>query len=189
MKLAIANRISEEDYLAGEKIASVKHEYVAGEVFAMAGASKMHATIAGNIFSALRAHLRGKPCRAYISDMKVRVKASSAYYYPDVAVTCSPRDLAVDAPAYYLEAPCLIAEVLSDSTERIDRREKLLAYQQMESLNDYLLINQDKREAEHYRRTAEGWQRDILGPDDTLVLPSLGLELSVDRIYEDSGIA
>ena len=189
MKLAIANRISEEDYLVGEKIASVKHEYVAGEVFAMAGASKMHATIAGNIFSALRAHLRGKPCRTYVADMKVRVKTSSAYYYPDVAVTCSPRDLAVDAPAYYIEAPCLIAEVLSDSTERIDRREKLLAYQQLESLNDYLLIDQDKREVEHYGRTADSWQRDILGPGDTLIVPGLKLELTIDQIYEDSGIA
>lgn len=189
MKLAIANRISEEDYLAGERIADVKHEYVAGEVFAMAGASKMHVIITGNIFSALRVHLRGKPCRTYASDMKVRVKTSSVYYYPDVAVTCSPRDLAVDAPAYYIEAPCLIAEVLSDSTERIDRREKLLAYQQLDSLDDYLLIDQDKREAGHYRRTADGWQRDILGPGDTLVLPGLQFELSVDQIYEDSGIA
>jgi Uma2 family endonuclease len=121
--------------------------------------------------------------------MKVRVKASSAYYYPDVAVTWSPRDLAVDAPAYYIEAPCLIAEVLSDSTERIDRREKLLAYQQLESLNDYLLIDQDKREVEHYGRTADGWQRDILGPGDTLIVPGLKLELTIDQIYEDSGIA
>ncbi len=96
MKLAIANRISEEDYLAGEKVAGVKHEYLAGEVFAMAGASRMHATITLNIASALRVHLRGKPCRTYVADMKVRVKASSVYYYPDVAVTCSPRDLAVD---------------------------------------------------------------------------------------------
>lgn len=189
MKLAIENRISEEDYLAGEKIASMKHEYVAGEVFAMAGASKMHATIAGNLFSALRVHLRGKPCRAYVADMKVRVKASSAYYYPDLVVTCSPSDLAVDAPAYYIETPCLIAEVLSDSTERIDRCEKLLAYQQLESLDDYLLIDQGKREADHFHRTAEGWQRDILGPGDILVLPGLALELTIDQIYEDSGIA
>lgn len=189
MKLAIANRISEEEYLAGERIASIKHEYVAGEVFAMAGTSKMHATIALNIAVALRVHLRGKPCRAYVSDMKVRVKTSPAYYYPDVAVTCSPRDLAADAPAYYIEAPCLIAEVLSDSTERIDRREKLLAYQQLDSLADYLLIDQDKCEVEHYRRTADVWLRDILGPGDTLVLPGLGLELSIEQIYEDSGIS
>ena len=189
MKLAIVHRISEEDYLAGEKIAGIKHEYVAGEVFAMVGASKRHATIAGNIFSALRVHLRGKPCRAYVADMKVRVRTSSAYYYPDVAVTCSPRDLAVDVPAYYIEAPCLIAEVLSDSTERIDRREKLLAYQQLESLNDYLLIDQDKREVEHYGRTADGWQRDILGSGDTLIVPGLTFELTIDQIYEDSGIA
>jgi Uma2 family endonuclease len=119
--------------------------------------------------------------------MKVRVMASSAYYYPDVAVTCSPRDLAVDAPAYYIEAPCLLVEVLSDSTERIDRREKLLVYQQLESLNDYLLFDQDKREAEHYHRKVDGWQRDILGSGDTLVLPGHEVELTIDQFYEDSG--
>lgn len=189
MKLAVANRVSEEDYLAGEIRAGVRHEYVAGEVFAMAGASKMHALITLNIATLLRTHLRGKPCRTYVSDMKVRVQSSSVYYYPDVTVTCSPRDLAVDAPVYYVEAPCLIVEVLSDSTERVDRREKLTAYQQLDSLTDYLLIDQDTCEVEHYGRTASGWQRDILGPGDTLVVPGLQCELTIDQIYEDSGIS
>ena len=188
MQHAIVSRISEAEYLAGEKIARVKHEYVAGEVFAMAGASKAHVTIVLNVGAALHAALRGKPCRAYISDMKLRVKAAAAYYYPDVVATCAPRDLAADAPAYYLESPCLIVEVLSESTERVDRSEKLRAYQQIDSLVEYLLINQEKREVEIHRRTPQGWVRDILEPGDACTLASVGLELALDQIYEDSGV-
>lgn len=185
---AIVARIDEEEYLEGETRSSIRYEYVAGEVFAMAGGSKAHATIAGNFFAALHSHLRGKPCRAYVADMKVRVKTLSAYYYPDVVATCAPRDLAADAPAHYLEAPCLIIEVLSDSTERIDRREKLLAYQQIDSLSEYLLVDQDKREVEVYRRTPEGWLRDICGPGDAIEMNSVGLSMPIEQIYENSGI-
>lgn len=188
MQHAIVSRISEQEYLEGEKVARVKHEYVAGEVFAMAGASKAHVTIALNVGAALHAHLRGKPCRAYIADMKVRVKAASAYYYPDVVATCAPRDLAADAPAYHIESPCLIVEVLSETTERIDRSEKLHAYRQLDGLVEYVLIDQEKRSVEIHRRTPEGWVRDILEPGDVCALASVGLELSLDAIYENSGI-
>jgi Uma2 family endonuclease len=186
---AIVSRVDEQDYLEGEKLAKVRHEYVAGEVFAMAGASKAHGSIALNVGAALRNHLRGKPCRAYIADMKVRVKQDSAYYYPDVVVTCAARDLAADAPAHYLDAPNLIVEVLSDATERIDRSEKLRAYQQLDSLVEYVIINQDKRELEIHRRTPTGWQRDILERGDICQLQSVAIDLSLDQIYEDSGIA
>jgi Uma2 family endonuclease len=129
-----------------------------------------------------------KPCRAYISDMKVRVKTDSAYYYPDVVGTCATRDIAADAPAYYLEAPNLIVEVLSDSTTRTDRREKLVAYQQLESLVEYLLVDQYKREVEVYRRTPQGWSRDIYSAGETVALKSVDLALPMDLIYEDSGV-
>jgi len=188
MKPAVIARLSEEDYLESEKVAKAKHEYVAGEVFAMAGASKAHVVIAGNLFVLLRMHLRGKPCRAFISDMKVHAATSTAYYYPDVVVTCSPSDLAADAPAYYVKAPALIVEVLSESTGRIDRREKLLAYQQIDSLEHYLLVDQDTVEVEHYHRTDAGWVRDILSAGDQLALPMLDLTLGVDQIYEDTGL-
>ncbi len=155
----------------------------------MAGASKAHGTIALNIGVALRTHLRGKPCRTYIADMKVRVKRDSAYYYPDVVVTCAARDLAADAPAHYLDAPSLIVEVLSDATERIDRSEKLRAYQQLDSLLEYVIVNQDKREVEVHRRTSSGWQRDIFDRGDTCQLESVDIEMALDQIYEDSGIA
>ncbi len=188
MQLAIVNRVSEAEYLEGEELAKVRHEYVAGEVFAMAGASKAHGTIALNMGAALRNHLRGKPCRTYIADMKVRVKRDAAYYYPDVVVTCAVRDLAVDSPAHYLEAPSLIVEVLSDATERIDRSEKLRAYQQLDSLIEYVIINQDKQEVEIHRRNASGWQRDILERNDICQLQSVGIDLSIDQIYEDAGV-
>lgn len=184
----IVYKMTEQDYLEGEKVAAIKCEYVAGEVFAMAGASKVHVTISGNIFAALRAHLRGKPCRTYISDMKVRVKTHSAYYYPDVVATCAPRDVAADAPAYYLEAPNLIVEVMSDSTARIDRREKLLAYQQLDSLHEYVLVDQDKREVEVHRRTGQGWMRDVYSAGETVMLQSVDLSLPMDQIYEDTGM-
>lgn len=184
----IVYKLSEEDYLEGEKTSVIKYEYVAGEVFAMSGASKAHAAISLNIGSALRAHLRGKPCRAYVSDMKVRVKTCSAYYYPDVVATCSPGDIAVDAPAYYLEAPKLIVEVLSDSTARTDRREKLMAYQQLESLVECLLVDQGKREVEVYFRTPQGWRRDIYSSGEIIALQSMNLALPMDLVYEDSGV-
>ena len=189
MQHAIVTRISEADYLEGEVTAKLRHEYVAGEVFAMAGASKVHGTIAGNIFAVLRNHLRGKPCRTYIADMKVRIKRDSAYYYPDVVVTCATRDLAADAPAHYLEAPSLIVEVLSDATERIDRSEKLRAYQQIDSLIEYVIVNQDKRELEVYRRGSAGWERDIFDHADAFRLHAVDLDLTVAQVYEDSGIA
>lgn len=188
MKLAVIARLSEEGYLEGEKAAKVKHEYVAGEVFAMAGASKAHVTITINLAALLRTACRGKPCRTFAADMKVHAATSSAYYYPDVVVTCSSRDLAADSPAYYLKAPALIVEVLSESTERIDRREKLLAYQQIDSLEHYLLVDQDKVEVEHYHRTSAGWVRDILSSGDQLALPMLDLVLGVEQIYEDTGL-
>ena len=148
---------SETDYLAAERAAPVRHEYVAGEVFAMAGASKVHGTLVMNAAIALRQHLRGAPCRVWMADMKVRVKADSAYYYPDVVVTCDASDLGPDAPKDYVEAPKLILEVLADSTEPVDRREKLLSYRHLDSLEEYVLIDQNKAWVEVYRRTSAGW--------------------------------
>ncbi len=188
MRHAVIERPSEAEYLEGERLAPVKHEYVVGEVFAMAGASKVHGTLALNLAIALRGHLRGGPCRSWIADMKVRVAAVSAYYYPDVVVTCDPRDLAADAPKDFLEAPTLIVEVLSPATEHIDRREKLLAYRRLESLTEYVLVDQEKAWVEVYRRTPAGWTQDIYSAGETVELASLGLTLPMTEIYADSGV-
>lgn len=189
MQHALIASLSEADYLAGERASRSKHEYVAGEAFAMAEASKAHGTLAGNIFIALRTHLRGSPCRTFIADMKLRVAQADAYYYPDVLVTCAERDLAGDAPADYVEAPKLVVEILSPATERIDRREKLLAYRGLPSLAEYLLIDQERRWVEIYRRTDAGWSHDIYEPGDVVDIASVGLKLDFDRLYEDSGVA
>lgn len=188
MHHAIQPGLSEADYLEGERHASVKHEYVAGQVFAMAGASKTHGTLALNAAVALRNHLRGGPCRTWIADMKARVAADSAYYYPDVVVSCDPRDLAADAPQDYLEHPALILEVLSPATEHIDRREKLLAYRRLESVQEYVLVDQEKPWVEVYRRTPAGWTQDIYESGEVVDLASVDLRLPMAALYADSGV-
>jgi len=117
-------RISAADYLAGEEIAPVKHEYVAGEVFAMAGAGEAHVTVAGNLFALLRNHVRGgPPCRVYIADMKVRVEPADAFYYPDLFVTCDPAD---GRENLFKRHPAVVVEVLSNSTAAFDRGAKFI---------------------------------------------------------------
>ena len=180
--------LSEANYLAGEELPGLRHEYVQGEIYAMTGASKTHGIIAGNVFALLRTHLRGSPCRTWTADMKVQVASVSAYYYPDVVVTCSPQDLAADAPKNYLTAPQVIVEVLSASTEQVDRREKWLNYRQLDSLREYVLIDQERQWAEVFHRGAEGWLHEICQAGETLSLQSLDLQLAMDEIYEDSKV-
>lgn len=181
--------LSETDYLVGEELPGLRHEYVQGQIYAMTGASKVHGTLALNIASLLRTHLRGSPCRAWTADMKVHVAAARAYYYPDVVVTCSPQDLDASAPKNHLTAPQVIVEVLSASTEQVDRREKWLNYRQLPSLREYVLIDQERQWIEVFRRGDEGWLHEISLPGQTLTLRSLDLQLAMDEIYEDSGVA
>jgi Uma2 family endonuclease len=175
--------LTEQEYLEGEAEAEIRHEYVAGQVFAMAGASKVHATLSLNVASMLHSSLRGGPCRTYIADMKVKVSQSSAYYYPDVVATCSATDNAADAPRDHLTEPLLIVEVLSPNTEQIDRREKMLAYRLLPSLVEYALIDQEKHWIELYRRVDGGWQHLLFGPDTTVEFVSVGVSIAIADIY------
>ena len=173
-----------EDYLEGEQRSDIRHEYVAGEVYAMAGAGERHNRIAGNVFFHLRSATRGTPCGAFMSDMKVRVAAAEAFYYPDVVLTCDPSD---DAPLYKA-SPCLIAEVLSPATEVVDRREKLIAYRTLEALRYYLLVAQDLRRVELYeRQDAGGWVHTIYEGDGELAFNcgDLAIRFSLADVYED----
>ena len=147
----LKTKTSVEDYLAGEKISPVKHEYVEGEVYAMAGSSDTHNMIAGDIYAALLVHLRNSKCQPFFGDIKVRV-TSKVYYYPDVLVSCeeNPED------AHFRNSPILIIEVTSPSTKHIDRREKLLFYQQMPSVQEYAVIDQHKIKIEIHRRQPNG---------------------------------
>lgn len=186
MQHATVVTVSEADYLSGEPSSEIRHEYVAGHVYAMAGAGKAHNAIALNVATRFRSHLRGSPCRSYIADMKVRVEREQAYYYPDVVVTCSDQDTAADAPKDYLTAPSLIVEVLSVSTETIDRREKMRAYAALETLQEYVLVESRFQQVEIYRRlSAGGWEQWIPAPGEPVQLDCLGLTLDFAEIYED----
>ena len=171
-----------EDYLAGEELSEVRHEFIGGAIHAMAGASEDHNIVAGNLFAALHSHLRGKPCRAYMADLKVRLEIARTdiFYYPDVMVACDARD----TERYFKRYPKVLIEVLSPDTERIDRREKFLSYTQIETLEEYVLVAQDAMEVTVFRRT-NNWQPEILRlPDQPLCLASLEFSLPLSLIYE-----
>lgn len=174
-----------EEYLASEETSPVKREYVDGRVFAMTGVSRRHNVISGNIHSILRAHVRGSGCRAYIADVKARVEAANSFYYPDVMVSCDQHD----DRAVFTSSPVLIVEVLSRSTASIDRREKVLAYKQIDSLQEYLIVHQSKKRVELHRRNKQGqWEILEFGPGSEMLLESLPtgpLTLSIEAIYED----
>ncbi|BBP05720.1 hypothetical protein TPL01_24560 [Sulfuriferula plumbiphila] len=189
MKHAIVLQLSEQEYLETERASQVRHEYVAGEIFAMAGGSKAHNTISLNMAVLLRNKLRDSGCQTFIADMKVRIATQARHYYPDVAVTCAPGDLASDSPRDYIESTVLLVEVLSPATEAIDRREKMLAYRHIASLREYVLIDQERRWVEVYRRNEAGWSADIFAPDDEITLESADMQISMDDLYAGSGVA
>ena len=178
----MSSRLNEQEYLHGELTSEIRHEYVDGEVYAMAGAGEAHNLIALNIASKLRDFVRGGPCRVFISDMKLHVQTWKAYYYPDILVTCDP----TDSPTHFKERPSLVVEVLSSSTESTDRREKMLACRTSPSLKEYVLVATDKRQIEIYRRDAQDeWQLAVVNQEDTMLLESISASLILDEIYED----
>lgn len=177
--------ISEEDYLHLEARSPVRNEYVSGEVFAMTGGSLRHNVIAGNLFAALRAHLRNTPCRAFINDVRVRVAKANAYYYPDLLVSCGRDAQAMDLALGEVDNAVLIVEVLSPGTEAIDRREKLLAYRTLPSLAEYALISQDQASVEIHRRRGDiGWEKIEYSGDEIVELASVKLKINMQDIYE-----
>lgn len=172
-------------YMDWEETQVERHEYLAGEVFAMSGGTDAHYTILGNAYAALRSALSGTPCRVFISGMKLRIERADAVFYPDVFVTCDPRDRQPDA-SRAKQWPGLIVEVLSESTAAFDRGRKFELYRQIDTLNEYLLIEQDRRHADLFRRNAEGlWVLQPAGAGEIIRLDSLGLELALDALYED----
>lgn len=173
---------SPEEYLAAERLSETKHEYLAGVVYAMAGTSVDHNRIAVNILRELGNQLRGHPCEAFSSDVKVRIESmgSRFYYYPDVTVDCSN----VRGDSLFAEEPRVVFEVLSPQSERIDRAEKLGNYQTMPSLQAYVLVDQFHRFVTVYRRTGSLWSNELLEKTATLELPEIGCRLPLDLIYE-----
>ena len=183
MELATAF-IPISNYLTGEQTSPIRHEYLGGQIFAMSGGSEEHNRISGNIYASLLAHLRGSGCKTFIADMKVRIttKHTNLFYYPDIMVTCNSQD----TEKYYKTHPCLIIEVLSPSTQDLDRREKRLNYQSLPSLQEYILVSQTDKQVEVYRPNEAGnWALEQLGSQDCLELKSVGLTLTMDDIYDE----
>jgi len=178
-------KMSVEDYLKLEESANRKNEYVRGQIFAMSGAAEAHNVICSNIHAFLHTSLRGTGCRAFMADMKVRVESADSFYYPDIMVTCEP----YDGKSVFKSAPTLIVEVLSASTRQIDRREKLVAYRQLDSLWHYVLVHQQRALIEHYKRISQDqWEIQTLQKTDELRLDGIAektLCLPVSTIYED----
>lgn len=170
------HRISEAAYLQGELIAETKHEFLDGEVYAMAGASEHHNLLSLNIASELRNKLKGTPCRTFMAEMKV--KARQAFFYPDVMVFCQ-RD---DEDEYYKNSPVIVVEVLSKTTRRFDQTIKRQRYQALPSLEEYVLIEQDKGEIEVFRRR-DGWQASYYYLGDEIHFYSVDVTVTVADIY------
>lgn len=173
------------DYLMLEEGANVRHEFLDGEIYAMAGGTPQHAAISMNVGTALNVQLRGKPCRVHSSDLRIRVRATGLVAYPDVSVICGhverdPED------GNTIVNPVILVEVLSPSTEEYDRYEKLSHYKRIASLQEVLLVAHSQKEVEHWRRGPDGqWVSSRKGSKDLIELTSVGCTLEVDDIYRD----
>ena len=177
----LKTKISVEDYLAGEETSPIRYEYVYGEVYAMAGTSDNHNRIVGSIYAALLNRLRDSDCEPFMGDIKVRV-SPHVYYYPDVLVSCEENP---ESP-YFRNEPILIVEVISPSTQEIDRREKLLFYQQMPSVQEYVVVEQQKMLVEIHRRQSDGrWITYYFNQnaDEEVEFQSVELTMTLGEIY------
>ena len=179
----LKTHFSPEEYLAWEAEQSEKHEYVDGEVFAMAGAAEGHITVCLNVAMALRQHLKGSPCRTFMADMKVQAHADSGCYYPDVLVTCSARD--AKDPLVKRE-PSLLVEVLSPGTAAYDRGSKFSSYRQLTSLQEYVLIDTDTRATDVYRKGADGlWVLHPFAGEEAVELVSVALTIPAAVLFDE----
>ncbi len=174
--------LSPEAYLESEKTSSIKHEYINGRVYAMAGANDAHNTLTFNLSGLLYPHLRGQICRGYAADMKVKIASGSIYYYPDLFVTCDERDRENRDFKLY---PKLIIEVLSESTEKFDRSKKFADYRTLDTLQEYVLVSQDAMNVELFRRNDAGrWELYVFGEGEDLEFASIEFSIPILALYE-----
>lgn len=176
--------LTPEEYLAVERKSEIKHEYFAGEMFAMVGASKRHNLITANIIRVLGNQLLNRPCNVYPSDMRVKVSATGKYTYPDVAVACDEEKFD-DAENDTLLNPVVVVEVLSETTEAYDRGKKFEQYQNIESLTEYLLVAQDPFRIEQYvRQSSREWRySEYRNAEDVVKIGVIGCELALKDVY------
>lgn len=182
--------MSEADYLASERESEVKHEFIDGRVYAMSGASEAHNLIAGSIYVSLYTQLRGRPCKIYPSDMKVRTPSTRSYTYPDISVVCGDAQFDGDLRDILLN-PSVVIEVLSPNTERFDRGRKFQRYRELESLQEYVLVAQDSPHVERFARQDNGlWQlSEAHGLQASLPLTSIDCVLRLAEVYEQISFA
>ena len=175
--------LSIEEYLQAEKSSPIKHEYIQGQIYAMAGASDAHVTITANLVALLRNHIRGTGCRLYVADMKARIESLDIFYYPDIMVTCDSRDTQFE---YFKRYPSLIIEVLSPSTEALDRGDKFSDYQELDTLQEYVLVSQNRQRIDCFRRNSEErWVLYSYRGNQQLELTSVNFSCSLTDVYED----
>ncbi len=183
--IANSNRkyMSPQEYLEWEERQDIKYEYINGEVFAMTGGTIPHTSIALNLASALKSHLRGSPCRAFMADAKVAVTENGPFHYPDVVVSCDERDRQA---IQFIQYPCLIVEVLSPSTEAYDRGKKFMQYRRIETLQEYVLIDAEKISLDCFRLNDRGiWELHPYEEGNEVHLTSVDFRFPISLVYED----
>jgi Uma2 family endonuclease len=179
-------RFTYADYLELEEASPVKHEFLDGHVWAMAGGTPEHGGIAANLIALMGGQLRARPCRVFTSDVRIRVRATGLATYPDVSVVGGRQETDPDDPkANTLVNPQVVVEVLSPSTEDYDRGEKLAHYKQIPSVQEIVLVAQEERRIELWRREGDHWVLDVARGDETAVLASLGCELPLLEVYRN----
>jgi Uma2 family endonuclease len=176
-------RMTYSEYLAAEAVAEVRHEFLNGEVWAIAGGTPQHGALAVSVTLALGAALSGKPCRGYSSDVRVRIPETGLSTYPDLSVVCGELETAPDDEDA-ITNPIVLVEVLSDSTEAYDRGAKWAHYRRIPSLREYVLVSQGEPRIEVFRRIEAGrWELLEARPGETIELASLGVQLDVAAVY------
>ncbi|MBE9076728.1 Uma2 family endonuclease [Romeria aff. gracilis LEGE 07310] len=179
--------LTPQAYLDWEPLQEIRYEYIDGEVFAMTGGTLPHSEIAVNLTALLKNHLRGKGCRVLGSDAKVGITENGPFLYADGSVTCDPRDRAA---LKFCRFPCLIAEVLSPSTEAYDRGGKFAQYRRLESLQEYVLISSDLVSVDVFRLNEQGkWELTPYAQDQEIHLSSVDLAFPIERLYDDIDLA
>jgi Uma2 family endonuclease len=184
---ASRHRYTFRDYLDVEEVAGVRHEFLDGEIYAMAGGTPEHAALCAALIVLLGSKLGSGPCRVYTSDLRLRVPDTGLATYPDVAVICGPPIRDPGSPSHVTN-PIVLFEVLSDSTEDYDRGEKREHYQRMPSVQEYVVVAQNEKQAELWRRSEAGWSYEVVTAGQLLELRSIGASLAIDQVYAQAGL-
>lgn len=180
-------RFSPDEYLDWEEQQQIRYEYVNGEVYAMTGGTIPHSGIAVNFIVILKSHLRGRGCQVLNSDAKVRVTEQGPFFYSDISVTCDPHDRAA---LRFIDSPCLIAEVLSPSTEAYNRGSKFAQYRRFDNLKEYVLVSSEAIAVEIFRLNERGkWELTPYVEGEEIHLTSVDLKFPIEQLYEDVTLA